>query len=54
MQSLDDFAARKLAELGSKGLRRMLVETDRLDGIFVERGGRRLRGFTDRRISIAV
>src|SRR6266545_324027 len=45
MQSLDDFAARKLAELGSKSLHRVLVETDRLDGIWVERNGRRLLSF---------
>src|SRR5262245_40050781 len=45
MQSLDDFAAKKLAELGSKSLHRVLIETDRLDGIFVERAGRRLLSF---------
>src|SRR5262245_12272068 len=45
MQSLDDFAARKLAELASKSLHRVLVETDRLDGVWVERNGRRLLSF---------
>ena len=45
MQSLDDFAARKLGELDRKTLHRTLVETDRLDGIWVERNGRRLLSF---------
>src|SRR5215813_495477 len=45
MQSLDDFAARKLDELDRKTLHRTLVETDRLDGIWVERNGRRLLSF---------
>src|SRR5215468_7631334 len=45
MQSLDDFAARKLDELDRKTLHRTLVETDRLDGIWVERDGRRLLSF---------
>src|SRR5215470_6239155 len=46
MQSLDDFAARKLDELDRKTLHRTLVETDRLDGIWVERNGRRLLSFS--------
>src|SRR5215467_3913358 len=45
MQSLDDFAARKLGELDRKTLHRTLVETDRLDGIWVERNGRQLLSF---------
>ena len=45
MQSLDDFATKKLATLGSKSLHRVLVETDRIDGIWVERNGRRLLSF---------
>src|SRR5215470_7232030 len=45
MQSLDDFAARKLDELDRKTLHRTLVETDRLDGVWVERNGRRLLSF---------
>src|SRR5262245_6744089 len=46
MPSLDDFAAQKLAELDRKSLHRVLVETDRLDGLWVERGGRRLLSFS--------
>jgi 8-amino-7-oxononanoate synthase len=45
MQSLDDFAAQKLAELERGSLRRALVETDRLDGIWARRNGRRLLSF---------
>ena len=45
MQSLDDFAAQKLAELERDSLRRVLVETDRLDGIWALRNGRRLLSF---------
>ena len=37
MQSLDDFATQKLAELERDSLRRVLVETDRLDGIWAMR-----------------
>ena len=46
MQSLDDFAARKLGELDRASLHRTLAETDRLDGIWVERNGRRLLSFS--------
>src|SRR5262245_24192752 len=46
MQSLGDFAARKLGELDRKTLHRTLVETDRLDGIWVERNGRQLLSFS--------
>src|SRR5690348_14111512 len=45
MRSLDQFATRKLAELERASLRRALVETDRVDGIWVERNGRRLLSF---------
>src|SRR3954470_7572595 len=45
MQSLDDFAAQKLAALERDSLRRVLVETDRVDGIWVARNGRRLLSF---------
>ena len=45
MQSLDDFAAGKLAALDRSNLHRVLAETERLDGVFVERGGRRLISF---------
>jgi 8-amino-7-oxononanoate synthase len=46
MRSLDEFAAGKLAELERASLRRALVETDRLDGIWAERNGRRLLSFS--------
>ena len=45
MQSLDDFATQKLGELDRRQLHRVLIETDRLDGIWVERSGRRLLSF---------
>jgi 8-amino-7-oxononanoate synthase len=45
MQSLDDFATQKLAALDRGSLRRQLVETDRLDGIWAMRNGRRLLSF---------
>jgi 8-amino-7-oxononanoate synthase len=45
MQSLDDFATRKLSELDRQNLHRVLVETDRLDGLWAERNGRRLLSF---------
>ena len=37
MQSLDDFAAGKLEALDRDNLHRMLAETERLDGVWVER-----------------
>jgi 8-amino-7-oxononanoate synthase len=46
MPSLDDFARRKLASLDEAHLRRVLVPTGRLDGLWVERGGRRLLSFS--------
>ena len=42
--SLSAFAAGKLAELDAAHLRRTLTPTRRLDGIWVERAGRRLLG----------
>jgi 8-amino-7-oxononanoate synthase len=45
MRSLEDFAKEKLGELDRASLHRVLAETDRLDGIWVERDGRRLLSF---------
>jgi 8-amino-7-oxononanoate synthase len=45
MQSLEHFALRKLKELDCARLHRVLIETDRLDGIWVQRSGRRLLSF---------
>lgn len=46
MHTLDGFAQDKLDELQRRGLRRALAETVREDGIWVERGGRRLLSFS--------
>jgi 8-amino-7-oxononanoate synthase len=46
MRSLDDFAAAKLRDLATLDLRRHLVETARVDGVWMERGGRRLLSFS--------
>jgi 8-amino-7-oxononanoate synthase len=46
MQSLEAFAAAKLAALEAADLRRALVPTHRLAGAVVERGGRRLISFS--------
>lgn len=46
MHSLDAFAQEKLDELERRHLRRALTETLREDGIWVERGGRRLLSFS--------
>jgi 8-amino-7-oxononanoate synthase len=46
MDSLTDFAAAKLAGLEAQSLRRRLAPTRRLDGLWVERGGRRLLSFS--------
>jgi 8-amino-7-oxononanoate synthase len=46
MKSLSDFAAGKLAALEGQSLRRRLEPTRRLDGLVVERGGRRLLSFS--------
>src|SRR6185437_6528456 len=46
MHTLNAFAQDKLDELQRRGLRRALAETVREDGIWVERGGRRLLSFS--------
>ncbi len=46
MKSLDRFAEDKLADLQRRHLRRTLEETAREDGIWVERGGKRLLSFS--------
>src|ERR1044071_2560331 len=46
MASLDEYAARKLADLDATGLRRSLAETGRGDALYVERDGRRLLSFS--------
>src|SRR5689334_12677698 len=46
MSSLDDFASGKLAELERAHLRRTLAETDREDGLWITRNGRRLLSFS--------
>src|SRR6188472_4567624 len=45
MQSLDDFAAQKLGELERASLRRVLADSDRQDGCWTLRDGRRLLSF---------
>ncbi len=46
MSSLDTYAAKKLAALEARHLRRTLVETAREDGIWVQRAGRKLLSFS--------
>jgi len=46
MNSLDDFANDKLLALESNHLRRQIVDTAPVDGVVVERGGRRLLSFS--------
>jgi 8-amino-7-oxononanoate synthase len=46
MRSLDRFAEAKLDSLEARQLRRTLTPTRRLDGLWVERGGRRLLSFS--------
>ena len=46
MHSLDAFAQAKLADLERRNLRRSLAETLREDGVFIERGGKRLLSFS--------
>ncbi|HEY0282365.1 MAG TPA: aminotransferase class I/II-fold pyridoxal phosphate-dependent enzyme [Rhizomicrobium sp.] len=46
MSSLDEFATAKLAELEDAHLRRTPAETVREDGLWVERGGRRMLSFS--------
>ncbi len=45
MRSLQDFAAGKLGELDRASLHRVLAETERHDGVWVSRNGRRLLSF---------
>jgi len=44
--TLTDFAAEKLAGLEARSLRRTLTPTHRMDGVWAERGGRRLLSFS--------
>src|SRR5215475_4633411 len=46
MRSLDEFASAKLAELERSSLRRTLVDTTRVTGIWLLRNGRRLMSFS--------
>src|SRR5271166_1019359 len=46
MNSLNDFASRKLAELDAAHLRRTLADSARLDGLWIERQGRKLLSFS--------
>src|SRR3954447_25338686 len=46
MSSLDDFATAKLDDLQRQHLRRTLVDTEREDGIWAWRNGRRLLSFS--------
>ena len=46
MQSLEAFAEGKLADLDAQDLRRALAPTHRIDGLWVERDGRRLLSFS--------
>src|SRR5687767_4397027 len=46
MSSLDDFAKAKLAELERAHLRRALADTERTEGIWTVRNGRRLLSFS--------
>ncbi len=46
MRSLDEFAAAKLRELETRNRRRSLSDSARTEGIWIERGGRRLLSFS--------
>jgi len=46
MQSLDTYAEEKLKEIERRGLHRSISETVREDGIYIERGGKRLLSFS--------
>jgi 8-amino-7-oxononanoate synthase len=46
MSSLDEFANGKLSQLEAENLRRTLVSTERVDGVWVLREGRRLLSFS--------
>src|SRR5262245_62662380 len=45
MRSLEEFASSKRGALDRASLHRVLAETERLDGIWVNRNGRRLLSF---------
>jgi 8-amino-7-oxononanoate synthase len=45
MKSLDEFAAGKIRSLAARSLLRTLQPTERLDGLWILRGGRRLLSF---------
>ncbi len=44
--TLDEFATAKLANLADAHLKRTIVDTDRVDGVHVDRNGRRLLSFS--------
>ena len=46
MRSLDEFAAAKLRDLDNRNRRRSLSDSAREDGIWIERGGKRLLSFS--------
>ena len=46
MSSLDEFAAAKLRDLDAKNRRRSWSDSAREDGIWIERGGKRLISFS--------
>ena len=46
MRSLDEFAAAKLRDLDARNRRRSLSDSAREDGIWIQRGGRRLLSFS--------
>src|SRR5688572_6148150 len=46
MQSLDKYAQEKLDDIERRGLHRSISETVREDGIYIERGGKRLLSFS--------
>jgi 8-amino-7-oxononanoate synthase len=46
MQSLDTYAQEKLDDIERRGLHRSISETVREDGIYIERGGKRLLSFS--------
>ena len=46
MRSLDDFAAEKLRDLDAWHLRRTLAASARIDGVWIERDGKRLLSFS--------
>src|SRR5580704_7343822 len=46
MTTISDHALAKLAQLDARNIRRTIIETDREDGLWVRRGGRRLLSFS--------